>query len=162
MVPMQFKRRRPCASALWKSAKTFGWFMDHLPCSGFPGGVGDGGSEQPTDLFRCETGYGRMIRTPACGAHHLTTHLADCPNGGHPDLSMGNHCGQLCHRHSKRALDRHASNTTWVRACPPDNIGWEITPPAHDQRLIRNRFRDNKPLLRLLTLEIMQAPMCCR
>jgi hypothetical protein len=93
-----------------------------------------------------------MIGTSACGAHHITTHLADCPNGGHPDLAMGNRGGQLCHGHSNRALDGYAGDTTGVRACPPDNIGWDITPPAHHQRRIRNRFCDNQPFLRLPTL----------
>src|SRR4029453_13028827 len=102
-VPMQFKRRRPCTSALWKSAKTFGWFMDHLPCLYLQGGVGDGGSKQPTELFRRETSDGRMRGASACGAYHIPTHLADGPNGGHPDLAMGNCCGEICHGHARHA-----------------------------------------------------------
>src|SRR5262249_2066715 len=86
-----------------------------------------------------------MRGTSACGAHHITAHLADCPNGGYPNLSMGNSCSQLCHRYANRTLDGHAGDTTWVRTRPPDNIRWEITPAAHDQRLIGNWFRNNRP-----------------
>ena len=78
------------ASALWKSAKTFGRLMNNLPCSGFLCGVGNDRGEKPTDLFRGNTGYGRMIKAPAGGAYHITPQLANCPNCGHSDLSMRN------------------------------------------------------------------------
>jgi hypothetical protein len=93
-----------------------------------------------------------MIGTSASGTYDITSCLTNSPHCGSPDLSMGSRCGELCHGHAHRTLDRHTGDATWVGACPPDNIGWEITPPAHNQRLIGNRFCDSQPLLRLSTL----------
>src|SRR5262249_6552965 len=128
-VPMQFKRRRPFASALWKSTNTFGLFTHDLPGSRFPGGVGDRRREQPTHLFRCESSSSGMTGTSASSAYHVTPRLTDRPNGGHPDLSVRNRCRQLYHGHSQCALHGYPCHATRVGSCSPENIGWTVTPP---------------------------------
>src|SRR5712692_208117 len=121
-VPMQFKRRRPCASALWKSANTRGCVMHCLLGLGFSGWVGDRGRKQTTRLVWRESGDGRMMRTTARGVYHITSHLTDCPDGGETNLSMRNCRCDLCDGQANRTLDRHAGDTTWVGACPPENV----------------------------------------
>lgn len=83
-----------------------------------------------------------MIETSAWSTHHIASHVANGPNGGPPDVSMGNRYGELCHGQSDRTLYGDTGYPTRVRSCPPDNIGWAVTPPAYDQRLVGNWLRD--------------------